>query len=297
MASGLDISTRITRGSKLARRHPPARSRACLIQYSGDSLGRRYLLDAPEITIGRAPGNGIVLYDDSVSRAHARVTAQGDAVALEDLGSSNGTFIHDEPVLSRTVLKDGDVLRLGNILLKYFAHGNIENAFHDNIYRMATVDAGTQAYNKQYLLETLESEFRFCRVYGRALSVIYFDLDFFKKVNDAHGHACGDYVLRETVRVAQACLRSEDTLARYGGEEFVVLLPGTAVAVAAQRAEQMRQRIADHDFVFEGKTLKQTISAGVAENLPAFKLAADLLSDADQKLYQSKHGGRNRVTA
>ena len=296
MASSLDISTRITRGTKLNVRRAPARSRACLVQYSGDALGRRYLLDAPEITVGRSSVNSVVIHDDSVSRQHAKIISRANVVAIEDMGSSNGTFIHEEPVLSRTTLNDGDILRLGNILFKFFAHDNIENVFHDNIYRMATIDAGTELFNKKYLLETLESEFRFCRIYGRPLSVIYYDLDYFKKVNDEHGHSCGDFILRECSQIAKSCMRGEDVLARYGGEEFVAILPNADGATAADLAERIRKSIEEHEFVFEDRTLRQTISAGVTENQAAFKSAAELLNDADRKLYQSKNAGRNRVT-
>ena len=297
MAFRPEHSTRITRGSSFAVRHPSARSRACLIQYSGETLGRRYLLDVPEIAVGRSSVNGIVIHDDSVSRHHARIISSGNVVAVEDLGSSNGTFVQDRLIASRTTLHDGDILRLGNVLLKYIAHDNIENVFHDKIYRMATVDAGTQLFNKQYLLESLDSEFRHCRVHGRPLSVIYYDLDFFKKVNDTHGHGCGDYILRESARIAKSCMRVDDILARYGGEEFVAVLPNTEGRMAVELAQRMRKAVADHVFVYEGKSLRQTMSLGVSESRPEFATAADLLSDADRKLYQSKNGGRNRVTA
>jgi two-component system, cell cycle response regulator len=297
MASSLDISTRITRGTKLQVRRTPTRSRACLIQYSGAMLGRRYLLDAPEITVGRSSVNGIVIHDDSVSRQHAKIITRGTAVAVEDLGSSNGTFIDERPVLSRTTLQDGDVLRLGNILLKFFAHDNVENVFHDNIYRLATIDAGTELFNKKYLLETLASEYRFCRIYNRPLSVIYYDLDFFKKVNDEHGHSCGDFILRECSQLVKVCMRDEDILARYGGEEFVAVLPNADRRTAAELAERIRATVAAYDFVFEGKTIRQTVSLGVSENHESFKSGTELLDDADRKLYLSKNSGRNRVTA
>jgi len=298
MASNPDISTRVTNGKNL---HPvkraSTRSRACLIQYSGDALGHRFLLDVPEIIIGRVPDAGIFIPDDSVSREHAKIISSGDAVAVEDLGSSNGTFIAEQRVYARTVLSDGDILRLGSILLKFFARDNIESTFHDKIYRMATVDAGTQLFNKKYLLETLESEFRLSRVYGRPLSVIYYDLDFFKKVNDTHGHSCGDYILRESAQIAKSCMRAEDILARFGGEEFVALLPGADGRTAAESAERIRKSVEDYPFVCDGKSVKQTISVGVSENRSEFKTYTDLLDDADRKLYQSKHSGRNRVTA
>ena len=291
------IQTRITGGAKPTDQRAPTRSRACLIQYSGDALGRRFLLDAPEITIGRTPTNGIVIPDDSVSREHARIFSGDDAAAVVDLGSSNGTFIHGARVRSRTSLQDGDILKVGTILLKFFAHDNIESAFHDKIYRMATVDAGTQLFNKKYLLETLESEFELSRVYGRSLSVIYYDLDFFKKVNDTHGHHCGDYILHACAQIAKTCMRAEDILARFGGEEFVAILPNADVGTAVELAERIRKAVENYEFVFEGKPLKQTVSMGVSENRPAFKISTELLDDADRKLYQSKNSGRNRITA
>jgi len=291
-----DITTRVTTGKNRAFKRPPTRKRACLIQYNGDALGRRYFFETAEITIGRAPTSNIVITDVSVSREHAKCIAVGDEIEIEDQHSRNGTFINDHRLHARTPLRDGDIVRLGSILLKYFAHDNIENVFHDKIYRMATIDAGTQVFNREYLLETLESEFTFSRVYSRALSLIYYDLDFFKKVNDIHGHICGDYILRESAEVAKSCVRKDDVLGRYGGEEFVVVLPNADNATATELAERIRKTIEAHTFVFEGKNLTQTISIGVSENQPAFKTYKDLLSDADRKLYQSKNSGRNRVT-
>lgn len=292
-----DVTTRVTVGENRTFKRPPSRKRACFIQYSGDALGRRYFFDAAETTLGRAPSNGIVILDVSVSREHAKCYAADEAVEIEDLGSRNGTFINDRRAEHRIALRDGDMVRLGSVLFKFFAYDNVENIFHDKIYRMATIDAGTQIFNKNYLLDTLEAEFTFSRVYERPLSVIYYDLDFFKKVNDEHGHSCGDYVLQESAQIAKSCVRKDDVLGRLGGEEFVVVLPNADRAAALDLAERIRKTIEAHTFVFEGKSLKQTVSMGVAENQPAFQSYRELLSDADRKLYQSKNAGRNRVTS
>ena len=291
-----DITTRVATGSHRTLRREPLRTRACLIQYSGDALGRRYFLDTPEVTIGRSPTNNIVIADAGVSRKHAKCVCVGDDIELEDLSSRNGTFINDQRIQFRTPIRDGDIVRVGSVLLKYFAHDNFENAFHDKIYRMATIDAGTELFNKSYVIETLESEFKFSRAQGRPLSVIYYDLDFFKKINDEHGHSCGDYVLRESAQVAKSCVRKEDVIGRYGGEEFVVVLPVTDAPVATELAERIRRTIAGHPFFFDGKTLNLTVSIGVAENRPEFKTYQELLDEADRKLYQSKNAGRNRIT-
>ncbi len=291
-----DLPTRITLGAQLPVRRTSSRNRACLIQYNGARLGQRYLLDMPEITIGRQAANDFTIDDDSVSRTHARITSSGSTVTIEDLRSSNGTFVQNKPVKSRATIADGDILRVGNILLKFFANDNIENVFHDKIYRMATIDAGTKLFNKTYLLETLDSEFRYCRIHKRPLSVIYYDLDFFKRVNDTHGHICGDYILSESAQIVKTCMRKEDILARYGGEEFVAVLPGAEVGIAGELAERIRKSVECYDFEFEGKRLEQTISMGVSELHPSFKSSLDLLKDADRKLYLSKNSGRNQVT-
>jgi diguanylate cyclase (GGDEF)-like protein len=297
MVSKSGLTTRVTTGKSKVYRRPPVRKRACLIQYTGDALGRRYLFDRSEVTLGRGAANGIVILDVSVSREHARCFLRNKSIEIEDLNSSNGTFINDIPVRVRTALRDGDMVRLGSILFKFFAHDNVESVFHDHIYRMATIDAGTQIFNRNFLLESLEAAFNYSRVSGRPLSVIYYDLDYFKKINDAHGHSGGDYVLRESAQIAKACLRKDDVIGRLGGEEFLVLLPNADKDTAMALAERIRETIQMHPFTFEGKRLTQTLSLGVSEIQPSFATYRDLLDDADRKLYLSKNAGRNRTTA
>lgn len=297
MARKSGLTTRITTGRSKAYKKRPNRKRACLIQYTGDALGRRYFFENAEVTLGRGAANAIVLLDVSVSREHAKCYSRNKVIEIEDLGSSNGTFINETPVKTRTALRDGDMVRLGSILFKFFAHDNAESVFHDQIYRRATIDAGTQIFNRNYLLETLETAFNFSRTYERPLSVIYYDLDYFKRINDAHGHSCGDYVLSESAQVAKSCVRKGDVIGRLGGEEFLVVLPNADGAIAMELAERIRRAIESHPFEFEGKRLTQTISIGVSQMQPAFNTYKDLLDDADRKLYQSKNEGRNRITA
>ncbi len=270
---------------------------ACLIQYNGDALGHRYFLYDSDISIGRLSSNAVMLYDDSVSRQHARIISIGDQLVVEDLGSSNGTYINDKPIRIRTALQNGDVLRIGDILLKYFSSENIESVFHDKIYRMATIDTGTGMFNKQYLFETLESQFRFCRDFARPLSVIYYDLDFFKKINDTHGHRCGDFILRKSAQLAKACVRKDDVLARFGGEEFVAVMPDSDKRAATEVAERIRKSISEFEFEFERNIVRATVSLGVATIHSALNSYVDLLDDADRKLYLSKQAGRNRVSS
>jgi diguanylate cyclase (GGDEF)-like protein len=275
---------------------PPKRSTACFVQYSGANLGKRYVLDQFEMIIGRSPNVQIVVNEQSVSRNHAQCICNEGSVSITDLGSSNGTYINDEKIDEPRLLKDGDIIRLGNIVFKFFAQGNVENVFHDNIYRMATIDALTQAFNKKYLLEALDSEFKFSRTYSRPLSIIYFDLDHFKNVNDTYGHNVGDFILKETCEVVKSQTRKDDILCRFGGEEFVILLPTTEAPTAYELAERIRKAIETHEFVVDSLKLQQTISAGVAQLTANMNTPTQLLEEADQKLYQSKTNGRNQVT-
>lgn len=274
----------------------PKKTAACFVQYSGANLGKRYVLDQKDMVVGRSPNVQIVVNEQSVSRNHAQCIAFGDTVSITDLGSSNGTYVNDRRLSDAHTLHDGDIIRLGNIVFKFFAQGNIENVFHDKIYRMATIDGGTQTFNKKYLVEALDSEFKFSRTYSRPLSLIYFDLDFFKKVNDTYGHNIGDFILKETSGLVKSMIRKDDIFCRFGGEEFVILLPATDAKTAYELAERIRIQTENHVFKSEGHEIKQTISLGVSQLNQNMNSPKELLEDADQKLYQSKTNGRNRVT-
>lgn len=274
---------------------------ACLVQYSGVALGKRYLFDDTEISLGRSPSADIYLNEGSVSRTHAVFLVTDQKVTIEDKGSSNGTFINEQKITSAHPLKDQDMIRVGSILLKFFANNNIDNIIQDKIYRMATIDAGTQIFNKQYLIDSLTSELRFSKAYRRPLSIIYFDLDHFKKVNDTYGHNAGDQILREGAEVVKKIVRKDDIFARFGGEEFIIVLPNTTQQTAAELAERVRKLL--EDYVFELKTEsgsvvnhKQTISSGVAQLDSNMEKYEELLEAADKKLYISKQTGRNKVT-
>jgi two-component system cell cycle response regulator len=122
-----------------------------------------------------------------------------------------------------------------------------------------------------------------------------FDIDFFKRINDQFGHLAGDHVLRELARVVQERIRRDEVFARYGGEEFAILLPETPLEGAGALAEDLRARVAGHDFVFQGERIPTTISIGCARLEPTDRVASDLIQRADEKLYEAKRTGRNRV--
>lgn len=131
------------------------------------------------------------------------------------------------------------------------------------------------------------------------LSVIMFDIDFFKRFNDTYGHACGDYVLQTVAKIIRSCIRSCDLASRYGGEEFTVMLDKTNKDDAMTVAERIRQHVEEYDFCYENQHVKVTISIGVTVFDSEKNLVTSpkqLVDQADQALYVSKRSGRNRVT-
>jgi diguanylate cyclase (GGDEF)-like protein len=278
---------------------------SCLVQYSGTGLGKRYVLESGEVDIGRSPNATIYLNEQSVSRVHARFTQNNSIVEIEDKGSSNGTFVNDEKISGKVSLRDGDIVRLGTILLKFFDSDNIDGIIQDKIYKMATIDVLTQIYNRQYLFDALSSEFRVSESFNTPLTIIYYDLDHFKFVNDTYGHGPGDEILIKSCQIVKSCIRKDDTLGRVGGEEFVIVLPKTDSKTGAELAEKIRAAHENHVFNLEyGDTEekknvahKQTISLGVAQFSVEMSQPEELIGSADKKLYISKETGRNKVTA
>ncbi|MCY4443296.1 MAG: GGDEF domain-containing protein [Proteobacteria bacterium] len=279
---------------------------SCLVQYNGEQLGKRFSMEKNINIAGRSPQASLFIDEPSVSRRHAKFFVNQETATIEDLGSSNGSFINDKPVDKKCVIQNGDMIRLGAVLFKFFSSADMDNMVHDKIYRMVTIDAGTGVFNKKYLQDTLKSEFRVAQTYNQDIAVIYYDLDFFKKVNDNYGHEAGDLILKESAQLVKSTLRKQDVLCRYGGEEFVIILPETNAKIATELAERVRSRVENHVFKVDqrqpdGSTktlaLQQTLSIGVAGLSSEMKAAKDLLEIADSRLYTSKQTGRNKVTA
>jgi diguanylate cyclase (GGDEF)-like protein len=162
---------------------------------------------------------------------------------------------------------------------------------------MTIIDGLTQAHVKRFLLEALEKEIIRARRHTRDLSFLMFDIDHFKKINDYHGHLAGDFVLKELARIVQGRIRRDEVFARYGGEEFAIVLPETNLDGARALADGLRDKVETSRFVFQNESIRVTVSVGVAMLLEADRTSMDLIKRADEKLYEAKRGGRNRVVA
>jgi len=159
----------------------------------------------------------------------------------------------------------------------------------------ATTDSLTQLPNRGAFLARAETDFQRAQRYGDDLSVIMLDADFFKQVNDTHGHHVGDMVLVAIARTADSAVRSFDMVGRLGGEEFAIILTRTAIQDAIACAERIRAGVAALEFDTASGSLKVTASFGVAQCSRKDRSFAELLQRADQALYRAKHNGRNQV--
>lgn len=261
-------------------------------------LGRRFrMAPASSFEIGRASTADISLPDVmSVSREHARLHYSGDVVTLEDLDSTNGTYVNDRVLTGSVELHSGDRFQVGTVHFKFLRERDPEHAYHQAIYQLVTHDGLTEIYNKRKFDEESQRELARARRYERPLSLILFDIDRFKEVNDRFGHLCGDFVLKRIAAICGALLRPEQMIARVGGEEFAVLCPETHLEGAGHLAERLRRNIAAADIEFAGVRVPIHCSFGVA-GLHADTASFDgLFAEADAALYRSKNEGRNRTT-
>lgn len=267
-----------------------------LVVVQGDQLGRVYRLKNGRTSIGRHPDTDVLLQQRAVSGFHAEIRVSEQSVILEDLKSTNGTF-HNATRLARpVVLQPGDLLKIGASVFKY-VDSKLDAEFAESLHQKTTRDPMTGAYNKEYFTKALAQSLEIARS-GYPLSLIIFDLDHFKKVNDTYGHLAGDYVLKETCRVLRdSVVRAEDVFARYGGEEFAVVMPDSQLKIAVGVAERIRKTLESHDFVFEGTKIPVSASLGVVAWKPDFTTSDQMISAADELLYKSKAAGRNRVTS
>lgn len=163
--------------------------------------------------------------------------------------------------------------------------------------RLSITDPLTGAFNRRHFMETAERELERSRRYGRPMSILLLDIDFFKKINDVHGHLSGDEALRRFVRTCLGQLRVCDVLGRLGGEEFAVLAPETDAEGAMQAAERLRAAVEQMTVDSDKGGFRLTVSIGVCAAVGGACAVDDLLSQADKALYQAKSAGRNQTVS
>ncbi|OGQ47493.1 MAG: hypothetical protein A3I05_02340 [Deltaproteobacteria bacterium RIFCSPLOWO2_02_FULL_44_10] len=289
-------NTVVTSIEKLEQEDPDRR--AYILFLSGPLQGKLFCLDPGTTLIGRGEDANIIIHDSRISRHHFQVDLNEGVAQIQDLGSTNGTFINGKRVTTHE-LKNGDKIQISSSTVIKFAYGDKgERMFHDEFYHMANFDAVTSVYNKRFFIERFREELSHARRARLPLSLFMIDIDYFKNVNDTYGHLAGDFVLSHIATKIKSMIRNEDILCRYGGEEFALILRGTDHNGALLLAERIRVAVGDTFTEFEAQQISVTISTGVATlHDDNFKNADEFIAKADAYLYKSKQQGRNCVTA
>lgn len=268
-----------------------------MVVLAGEMVGRVVRLKLNEnMRAGRVRSCEIYFNCSNISREHAsfKVNGSGETTVI-DMGSTNGTLVNGKRITER-ILRDGDRISMGNVILRYSLKDNLEFDLQQDLYHKATRDPLTGAFNKRYFMEVFQKEFSYHRRHDKPLSLIMIDLDDFKRLNDTYGHLNGDIVLKSLATEVIACLREEDIFARFGGEEFVAIFRYTprqnAITVASKLLEMIQ------GMLFTSKNLEFTVSATIGVSTleeKNFDSVEQMLMQADQNLYIGKSQGKNQV--
>ncbi|HEX6833206.1 MAG TPA: GGDEF domain-containing protein [Rudaea sp.] len=260
-----------------------------LVVVSGLMLGHQIELGNSEVVVGRTNDCTISLPHPSVSRRHCRIWREDGRYLIEDLGSTNRTYLNGDAV-QRAELRDGDQIGIGNNAIKFFVGTSLEANYHHELIDLAICDSLTGFFNRRHFRMVLDEEIGKNR---GGLSLLMLDLDHFKAFNDAHGHLVGDQVLGAVAQIIREHTPPGVPIGRLGGEEFAILLVGSGLEMACEVAEAVRKAVAARAIAVRELSLPVTVSIGVAQlGTPD---SASLLRTADEHLYRAKQEGRNRV--
>jgi two-component system, cell cycle response regulator len=272
------------------------KKRAFVVVLSGDRMGEMFPLKNDRTTIGRGLQTDVRINDEGISRTHAVVEMEDGDYLLSDAGSTNGTYANGSKV-DRYKLQEGDKIQIGaSSVLKFTYHDDLDEDFQRNLYESALRDRLTGIFNRGYFSNRLESDVAFALRHGKPLSLVIFDVDDFKQINDTHGHPVGDQVLSTLAHRVLGTTRSEDIFARFGGEEFALICRDVDAIRASRAADRIKETVAGKPFEVGGKSLTVTVSVGVADlGMLVEPKAEALVEAADAALYLAKRSGKNRV--
>ena len=267
-----------------------------LVRFDGPDAGRVYAVQSEELVVGRGVEADVHISDSGVSREHARMVLRGEELWVEDEGSCNGTFVDGLRVNVSKVKEGGLVQFGGNASFRYSIMTKHQCGVLERLYDSSTRDSLTGTHTRRYFDEVLDAELAYAERHGHDVTLLVLDIDHFKRVNDTHGHPTGDEVLRQVAARLRRSLRREDVLARMGGEEFVIMLRNTGTERAMRVGERARRAVGSRPVCIADEQIAVTISVGCCTATKSEKRTAnELLSMADERLYQAKNSGRNRV--
>ena len=233
--------------------------------------------------------------------------AENDKIVEEFL--SEGTYrlkLNEKGYVLRGLRKNGDEFHTQTTVMRLEVEGKTFLAFvvrditedkktEEELLKLASTDPLTGALNRREFTALAEREAKRSRRYTRPLSIMMFDLDHFKILNDTYGHAAGDKALQRFTTICCNALRNIDIFGRWGGEEFVALLPETSAENAAVIAERLRKLVSETEIHFKGDTIRFTVSVGISQFKPGEHTLEGPLGRADAAVYDAKKAGRNNI--
>jgi len=278
----------------------------------GGGARQMYYVDETGGVLGRGDEAEFRMTNSTVSRFHARLEFSRGEIYLEDLGSTNGTFVDDRQIRGRVRLPTSCRVRLGlYTVLQFVAVDEGGADAYQKLQRAMFVDTLTGAGNRRYLNRRLEEELSFGLRHYEPVGVLLADLDHFKRVNDTWGHTVGDKLLTAVSKIFEAQVRTEDSIYRYGGEEFCILVRGIDAEGLLVMADRVRAAVEAFELPADEDIVQVTVSVGVACVVPGDPDEPQTLVEgrsvvtdaskhrvvtlADQALYRAKSAGRNRV--
>ena len=273
-----------------------------LVVIAGPDVGTRVPLEH-SITIGRDPKAGLPLGDTSVSFHHALIEDRGDAWAVVDLGSTNGTKVDDAPC-REALLEPATKIQVGTTVLRFEVQDEDDQAYDELVQRMISVDDLSGLFVRRRFdreLAQMLSSSALSSSIQEPVSLLVMDLDGVKKINDTHGHLFGAHVIGEAGKRIARSLSSgvvgENALGcRFGGDEYLVAASGCNAEDAQRLADAIRAAIADQPYHKDGLELRVGVSVGFATYPTDASDAATLFQRADEAMYRAKQSGRNRVS-
>jgi two-component system, cell cycle response regulator len=275
-----------------------------LITLDGRRINERFIIKKAKNIVGRDINVDIPISDSEVSRRHFYIIWENfndnrhgfPICKVGELGSTNGTQVNGQELDGEKLITDGDLIRVGQTMLGFFIKDERVLQLDQLLLQMALLDSLTGLHVREFLFTELHREFQRARRHDRPLAVGMIDIDYFKNINDQYGHTAGDEVLRQMGDILRDAIREGDICGRYGGEEFAVVFPETTAKGAVLAAERIRKAVEQHDFeIGVGKSLKLSVSIGLACLGHYHTDKANLLEEADRGLYRAKQQGRNRV--
>lgn len=276
-----------------------AAERRTLTLLTGPTAGQVFVLTLPEHLLGRGEVADIQVTDVDVSRRHARIFRDPDGTTMvEDLDSTNGTFVGGARVEAPRALASGVRVQLGpSCMFRYAITDDVDEELHRQMYESSSRDLLTRTFNRRYFIERLAAEVAHARRHSDELTLLSLEVDNLREIHDRHGHVLGDVLLRAVAGRVRRLIRLEDVFARMGNEEFAILARSINLEEASFLAERIRRSVAELEVPYDEVVLRTTVTFGIAtlSELDAQAGDVELLAAAFGRLARARAEGKERA--